>query len=120
MTKFRRQKRNGIAISASVTAWFLILLATSWCFIALYHMPSSMKMRYINPKWAYVFLLADVDPAEPSYQGILYNIFVSTYVLKHDPTAQSHSKADIVVMVQMSPSSKESRLREEPFLERMG
>ncbi|KAL3934025.1 MAG: hypothetical protein SGBAC_010148 [Bacillariaceae sp.] len=72
------------------------------------------------PNWAYVFLLADVNPEDPSYQGILYNIFVSTYVLKHDPTAQSHSKADIVVMVQMSPSSKESKLREEPFLHRMG
>lgn len=77
-------------------------------------------MRYTNPKWAYVFLLADVNPAEPSYQGILYNIFVSTYVLKHDPTALSHSKADIVVMVQMSPSSQESKLPEEAFLQRMG
>ncbi|CAJ1951298.1 unnamed protein product [Cylindrotheca closterium] len=78
------------------------------------------KERASNPKWAYVFLLADVNPEEPSYQGILYNIFVSTYVLKHDPTAQSYSKADIVVMVQMSSASKESKLREESFLQRMG
>jgi len=118
-----------------MTVWLLILLAISCCLIAFQYTstPSIEALaknkstntiinenNNANPKWAYVFLLADVNPEEPSYQGILYNIFVSTYVLKHDPTAQSHSKADIVVMVQMSPSSKESKLREESFLQRMG
>jgi len=129
MTKFRRRKRSGTIVSSSVKGWVLLLLGVCCCWVAF--PPSSVDGSFssdqpagsnqrIDRNWAYVFLLADVDPEEPSYHGLLYNIFVSTYVLKHDPSAESHSRADIVVMVQMSPSSKEPKLREDAFLQRMG
>jgi hypothetical protein len=57
-------------------------------------------------KWAYAFLMAGVDAKVPSYKGIFYNILVTAEILKE-------SKADIVVMVQMSRRSKASTLTEE-------
>lgn len=56
-----------------------------------------------NSDWAYVFLLADVDPDEtqPSYRGMLYNILAATWVL----TQQHGTVADIVVWVQMRERS---------------
>ena len=59
-------------------------------------------------EWAYVFLLADCNPAafQPSYRGLLYNILVATYVLKY----RYASPADVVVLVQMAHSSPADRL----------
>ena len=57
-------------------------------------------------KWAYAFLMAGVDAKVPSYKGIFYNILVTAEILKE-------SKADIVVMVQMSIRSKAATLTDE-------
>ncbi len=46
---------------------------------------------------AYAFLVAAVDPNYPFYRGFLYNILVSTRILR-----QAGSTADVVVMIQMS------------------
>jgi hypothetical protein len=49
-------------------------------------------------KWAYAFLIGGCDPAYPShYRGMLYNILVAAHILK-----TSGSRADVVVMVQLS------------------
>jgi hypothetical protein len=79
--------------------------------------------------WAYVFLVADCDPKQPSYRGSLYNILASTYLLKFnddddDDTPSkntSNSKADVVVLIQMAATSQSNRLpsTEEALLERM-
>jgi hypothetical protein len=57
-------------------------------------------------KWAYAFLMAGVDVRFPSYKGIFYNVLVSAEILKD-------SKADIIVMVQMSRRSQSSKLTDE-------
>eukprot|EP00980_Cylindrotheca_fusiformis_P005049 scaffold1069_cov143-Cylindrotheca_fusiformis.AAC.7 len=101
----------------------LLVLATSWRFHPYFHIfqiaPTTTSSNTNHDRWAYVFLLADVDIENPFYRGFLYNIMVSTYVLKHDPTAVTLSKADVVVLVQMAPSSQISKLPEEDLLERM-
>lgn len=98
----------------------LLILVSSWRLLSSHLSLRPLKIQAKkNPRWAYVFLLADVDPERPFYRGLLYNIMVSTYVLKHDPTTTSKTKADIVVLVQMTSSSKTSALPEESFLQRM-
>jgi lipopolysaccharide biosynthesis glycosyltransferase len=64
-------------------------------------------------KWAYAYLMAGVDVDYPSYLGIFYNILISASILE-----QHHTKADIVVMVQMSANATSHRLtpREEHIL----
>lgn len=62
------------------------------------HLPfciqNSQKKEQIK-KNAYVFLLGNVDPDSPeSYRGFLYNILVSTYILRMEG-----SKADIVMLL---------------------
>jgi hypothetical protein len=100
----------------------------------LLNQPSSQKRC-----WAYVFLLADIDPDRASYRGMLYNVMVATYSLKyHQPDLQppstkydsNHtttnsrsraSQADIIVLLQMSESTNHTRLptREEELLRRL-
>ena len=66
-------------------------------------------------KWAYVFLLGGIDPINhpEQYIGMLYNIIVATYNLRHDvplhpsqsnstTSTRSTSKADVIVLVQIS------------------
>jgi hypothetical protein len=58
--------------------------------------PAATNSSWVHPrKWAYAFLMAAVDPQTPAYRGILYNIMVAAEILQD-------SKADILVMIQMS------------------
>jgi hypothetical protein len=50
--------------------------------------------------WAYAFLMAGCDAENPSYRGMMYNILVAAYILK-----ESGSRADVVAIVEMSPSA---------------
>ena len=84
--------------------------------------------QYSHPirKWAYVFLLAGVDPDKPSYRGFLYNILVASYNLRQASSAASFSTStsaststtDIIVMIQMDYKSTTDTLplKEEQML----
>lgn len=76
-----------------------------------------------SSKWAYAFLLADCDPTNPYYRGVLYNVLVATYSLKFDDQKSTtlQSRADIVLWIQMSATSNQDRLpkSEEELLDRM-
>lgn len=68
----------------------------------------SMKdvQKSLERQHAYVFLLAGCDPSRPrDYRGVMYSILVAAQVLE-----SSGSKADIVVMVQMSDKSESNEL----------
>lgn len=79
----------------------------------------SNKNRTVQRRWAYAFLLADCDPSQPYYRGILYNTLVSTYILKYQES--SSSSADIVLLISMAANYHQDRLPrvEEELLERM-
>ena len=78
---------------------------------------SNYAINESNPKnqpqreWAYVFLLGAIDPNRPEqYIGMLYNIIIATYNLRHTPPSSQEgnintykqSIADVIVMVQFS------------------
>ena len=70
--------------------------------------PSSQHPPQPKPvyrKWAYVFLLGGCNSNDPEYRGFLYNTVVATKIL------QTHNtKADIVLLIQMSMLTNETSL----------
>ena len=59
-------------------------------------------------KWAYAFLIGGVNSKDPEYRGFLYNTIVATKIL------QTHNtQADVVLLVQMSMLTNETKLPEE-------
>jgi alpha-N-acetylglucosamine transferase len=78
---------------------------------------SSISQPY--RKWAYVYLMGGCNSDKPYYRGYLYNILVSAYILQDAGT-----KADIVVMVQMSskvdPAHARLPLEDTQLLDKMG
>ena len=88
----------------------------------------STARQYTRPvrKWAYVFLLAGVDPDKPSYRGFLYNILVASYNLRQassassssTPASSSSTTTDFIVMIQMDYKSTADTLplKEEQML----
>jgi alpha-N-acetylglucosamine transferase len=79
---------------------------------------SSVSQPY--RKWAYVYLMGGCNADHPYYRGYLYNILVSAYILQDAGT-----KADIVVMVQMSskvvdPTPARLPLEDTQLLDAMG
>lgn len=76
--------------------------------------PRNQSTTGKNGRWAYAFLIAGVDVADPGYLGNLYNVLVAADLLRD-------SRADVVVMVQMSIHSLSDRLtpREERWLAAM-
>jgi hypothetical protein len=135
MTRIKRSSRNFTLVRALKQQAFRFPIVLTLCGLLVfvscrYRSPlvvldpqnqnqNSIAKQETNHRWAYVFLLADVDPERPFYRGLLYNIMASTYLLKHDSTSASKTKADIVVLVQMASSSQSSKLPEETFLQRM-
>lgn len=133
MTRIKRNKRAG-AFGRRIRATNFLSLMVIVVFVAIAslcrHSLSVISVNYQsstfsgnnvagNDQWAYAFLLADVDPELPFYRGMLYNILVTTFALKFDKSAASQSKAEIVVLVQLAPTSKARKLPEEDFLKRM-
>ncbi|KAL3915302.1 MAG: hypothetical protein SGILL_005719 [Bacillariaceae sp.] len=59
-----------------------------------------------NNKYAYAFLVSGCSEATPSYRGFLYNIVVATQRLRD----MGSTKADFVVFIQMSSSTKAQTL----------
>lgn len=125
MTRFRRQKRSLMSFRYKR---LLKLCLIGFFFVVMFsRMIASPLANQGQPnirrpsKWAYVFLLADVDAEKPFYRGLLYNILVSAYVLTLNRNSVPSTKAEIVVLVQMAATSKESTLPlpEEDFLKRM-
>jgi hypothetical protein len=133
MTRIKRSRRNFTFVRALKQRAFRFPIVLTLCGLLVlvssrYRSPlvvldpqnqNSIVKQEKNHRWAYVFLLADVDPERPFYRGLLFNIMVSTYLLKYDSTSASKTKADIVVLVQMASSSQSSKLPEETFLQRM-
>jgi hypothetical protein len=78
---------------------------------------SSEKTAKPLRKWAYAFLMGGCSENMPDYRGFLYNIVVAAQRLK-----ELGSKADVVVMVQMSTYGNETSLpdNEQEFLNAMG
>lgn len=78
--------------------------------------PLASSMSFVGsnttPRWAYVFLLADCNPEQPTYRGMLYNILAATWLLQ-----QYNSRADVVVLAQMT--SDGLVLPEEPLLKQL-
>jgi alpha-N-acetylglucosamine transferase len=69
---------------------------------------SSAMKKILQRKHAYAFLLADVDPANPTqYRATMHSILVNVQILRF-----SGSTADVVVMVQMAHNSEWDRLSE--------
>ena len=69
--------------------------------------------------YAYVFLLAGCNTDSPlSYLGFLYTVMVSAEILK----GRSHSRADLILMVQMDFNSPQSTLphEQEAWLKSLG
>ena len=60
-------------------------------------------------KWAYAFLIGGCNSKKAQYKGFLYNAVVAAHILKK----QSNSRADIVLMIQMSVSTDETELPQE-------
>mmetsp|Transcript_49739 Transcript_49739/g.58038 ORF Transcript_49739/g.58038 Transcript_49739/m.58038 type:complete len:463 (-) Transcript_49739:29-1417(-) len=56
-------------------------------------------------KHAYVFLIAGCNPRKPSYRGYILNILIATEILR-----SSGSKNDVVVMVRLSSSHRNTAL----------
>lgn len=92
-------------------AWFgslqLLMVQPTPLASSLWHTGSNT-----TPRWAYVFLLADCNPNQPTYRGMLYNILSATWLLQ-----QYKSRADVVVLVQMT--SVGLFLPEEPLLKQL-
>ena len=128
MTRFRRQKKNWITLPRKRSLIKTCLVAF-FSVIMLSRLGSSPQLvggkqqqlrgQISKQRWAYVFLLADVDPERPFYRGLLYNILVSSYSLTKYEESVPPTKAEIVVLVQMASTSKASKLPEEEFLKRM-
>jgi hypothetical protein len=47
-------------------------------------------------KWAYVYVVAGMDPDKPTYRGFLYNIAISAHIFQ-----LQGSRADVVVLLQL-------------------
>ena len=133
-------------ISYSTISWIIVLLIAVVCALQLFLLNSPQfstagtlpvsnsntpLQPLVKPKWAYVFLLADCDPtqAQPTYRGMLYNILAATYALKYcsaydtmGERDRTPSRADIVVLVQMTVSTNAKGLApaEEALMEQMG
>ena len=67
--------------------------------------------------YAYAFLLAGCDPESPSYLGFLFNVLVSTQILK-----EQGSDADFIILVRMAAHSTATVLpaREVSWLNNQG
>jgi hypothetical protein len=129
----RRQLKGPSTSRRRSKSWWLLLFSFLLLVALLLQLsmrlPSTTNHVLANPsipehrtRWAYVFLLADCDPSHPSYRGMLYNILVSTYLLKYDQDTV-HSRADILVLIQMANNnnytSRGLPKPEEALLERM-
>jgi hypothetical protein len=82
---------------------------------------SNNSNNFTNPlqksHYAYMFLVGGIKPEKPSYRGFVYNVMVSTYLLK-----KHGSKADVVFFVQMSLHTNATSLpeKEEDVLRQLG
>lgn len=56
-------------------------------------------------KWAYAFLVGSCNPEKPGYRGFLYNVLLAARRLR-----SLGSVADVVLMIQMSTHTRETRL----------
>jgi lipopolysaccharide biosynthesis glycosyltransferase len=62
--------------------------------------------RNRHRRWAYAFLVAGVDPDRPvTYRNYLNHVLIATYTLR-----QHHSKAAVVVIVQLSAKTNRTQL----------
>jgi hypothetical protein len=61
-----------------------------------------------NAPYAYAFVIGGCDPQRPSYRNYIYDIIISSYVLR-----ERGSKADVVAFFQMSFHSKATALPKE-------
>ena len=66
-----------------------------------------------KPCFAYVFFMGACDAQHPWYRGILYNILVASYTLR---SGGGGGQFDIIVLVQMSYESKETKLPQQDEL----
>jgi hypothetical protein len=82
---------------------------------------SRQRYNFSNPlqtsPYAYMFIVGGINPEKPSYRGFVFNVMVSTYLLK-----QHGSTADVVCFLQMSVHTNATALpaKEEDALRRLG
>ena len=112
---------NNTFVALSNSNWDHIAAASSSneSFITSEWAPTTTKIvpKSYKSRWAYVYLLASQTAGSGWSRGYFYNILVSARMLR-----QAGSKADIVVMIQMTTRTNETRLlpeEEEWFLGRV-
>lgn len=111
-----QNRRRGSSFSM-VSSILVVLIGLICTVQVLLFNPSYLSPLLVSsspsaPRWAYVFLLADCDPRNPTYRGMLYNILAATFVLK-----VHQSRSDVVVLIQMTVTG--SLLPEETLLQQM-